>query len=50
MDLARPFTSMTIQFVDNWLQLNDEIKYQKLVLHCLRSLNSKVHLSDADNT
>ena len=50
MDLARPFTAMAIQFIDNWLELKDDVKYQKVVLSCLRSLNSKVHLSDASNT
>ena len=50
MDLARPFTSMTVQFIDNWLEVKDEVKYQKLLLSCLRSLNSKVHLSDPSNT
>lgn len=48
MDLARPFTPMTVQFIDNWLDVKDEVKFQKLVLSCLRSLNSKVHLSDAN--
>jgi hypothetical protein len=50
MDLARPFTAITIQFIDNWLELKDDVKYQKVLLSCLRSLNSKVHLSDANST
>ena len=50
MDLARPFTPIAIQFIDNWLELKDDVKYQKVVLSCLRSLNSKVHLSDPHNT
>lgn len=48
MDLARPFTPITIQFIDNWLEVKDDVKFQKLVLNCLRSLNSKVHLSDSN--
>ncbi len=50
MDLARPFTAIAIQFIDNWLELKDDVKYQKVLLSCLRSLNSKVHLSDANST
>lgn len=50
MDLGRPFTPMTIQFIDNWLEVRDDVKYQKLVLTCLRSLNSKVHISDPNST
>ena len=50
MDLARPFTAMTIQFIDNWLEIKDDVKYQKAVLSCLRSINSKVELSDANTT
>ena len=50
MDLGRPFTPITIQFIDNWLEVRDDVKYQKLVLTCLRSLNSKVHISDPNST
>ncbi len=46
MELARPFNTITVQFIDNWIELKDSVKYQKFVLSCLRSLNSKVHISD----
>ena len=48
MDISRPLTIMATQFIDNWLELKDDRRLQKLVLSCLRSLNSKVHLSDAN--
>lgn len=50
MDLARPFTPIAVQFLDNWIELRDNVKYQKFVLSCLRSINSKVQLSDPNTT
>lgn len=50
MDLARPFTSMAVQFIDNWIELKDDVKYQKIVLNSLRSINCKVKLSDPNST
>lgn len=41
---------MAVQFIDNWLLLKDDKKYERLVLSCLRSLNSKIHLSDPNLT
>jgi hypothetical protein len=41
---------MAVQFIDNWLQLKDDKKYEQIVLSCLRSINSKVHLSDPNVT
>lgn len=50
MDLARPFTAIAVQYIENWIELNDNIKYQKIVLSFLRSINSKVKLSDPSTT
>jgi len=41
---------MTITFIDNWLSLKDKEKYELAVVNCLRSLNSKLQLSDANST
>ena len=46
MELSRPFQSIAIQFIDNWIKIDDSKKMQRLVLSCIRSLNSKMHLSD----
>lgn len=50
MDLARPFTAMAVQFIDNWIDIKDEVKLQKYVLSCIRSLNSKIYISDPNKT
>lgn len=50
MELARPFTAMAVQFIDNWIDLKDEVKYQKFALSCIRSLNSKIQIADPNTT
>ncbi len=37
---------MAVAFIDNWLTLRDNKKYEEAVLACLRSLNSKIKISD----
>lgn len=34
-------TKLTVQFLDNWIELQDEAEFQDLVLLCLRSLNAR---------
>jgi len=34
-------TKLTVQFIDNWIELQDEAEFQDLVLMCLRSLNAR---------
>ncbi len=42
--------SISVAFIDNWLSLKDNKKYEDAVLSCLRSLNSKLRLSDPNAT
>lgn len=35
-------------FIDNWIELNDEIEFQELVLACLRSLYSKYYSKELE--
>lgn len=42
---------MACTFIDNWLSLKvNNKKYEEAVLQCLRSLNSKIHVSDPHST
>ena len=34
-------TKLAVQFLDNWIELQDEAEFQDLVLICLRSLNAR---------
>jgi len=34
-------TKLAVQFLDNWIDLQDEAEFQDLVLLCLRSLNAR---------
>lgn len=34
-------TKLAVQFLDNWIELQDEAEFQDLVLVCLRSLNAR---------
>ncbi|EGR27649.1 hypothetical protein IMG5_191880 [Ichthyophthirius multifiliis] len=41
LPFSKPLTELTKLFVDNWIDLNDELEFQELVLACLRSLYSR---------
>ena len=52
MDLCECLTPLTVQFIDNWLELKDEQEFEEIILACLRSLNSRfkaqqVNISEA---
>eukprot|EP01016_Furgasonia_blochmanni_P043713 TRINITY_DN5976_c0_g1_i4.p1 TRINITY_DN5976_c0_g1~~TRINITY_DN5976_c0_g1_i4.p1 ORF type:complete len:159 (-),score=51.02 TRINITY_DN5976_c0_g1_i4:94-570(-) len=42
MDFATPLNTLAAQFVDNWIELNDELEFQEMVLACLRALYARV--------
>jgi len=50
MNLAKPLTAIAVSFIDNWLTTNDQKDYQDYVLACLRSIKSKVDISNAGST
>lgn len=41
LPFAKPLSDLAKLFIDNWIELNDELEFQELVLACLRSLNSR---------
>jgi len=41
-EFKQVLTKLTVQFIDNWIELNDEAEFQELVLTCLRSLNARI--------
>ena len=50
MDFSRPLTDLAKLFIDNWIELNDELEFQDLVLACLRSLYSRLKAQDVTTT
>jgi len=43
LDLSKCLTDLAKLFIDNWIELHDEIEFEELVLACLRSLYSKYY-------
>lgn len=41
MEFCMPLSDLAKLFIDNWIELNDELEFQELVLCTLRSLYSR---------
>lgn len=50
LDLAKPLNPIAVSFIDNWLSSGDKSDYQEYVLACLRSIKSKVDISNPITT
>lgn len=42
MEFSKPLNDLAKLFMDNWIELNDELEFQELVLACLRALYSRL--------
>lgn len=42
LDFSQPLTQLAKLFIDNWIDLKDDLEFQDLILDCLRSLHSRV--------
>ncbi|CAG9329983.1 unnamed protein product [Blepharisma stoltei] len=43
-------TPVTVMFIENWVELKDDIVYQNLILQCLRSLNAVFKSNETGRT
>lgn len=50
MEFSKPLTDLAKLFLDNWIELNDELEFQELVLACLRSLFSRLKAQEVPKT
>jgi hypothetical protein len=41
MDVSKVLSKLAVQFLDNWVELQDESEFQELVLVCLRSIYAR---------
>ncbi|CAD8083757.1 unnamed protein product [Paramecium sonneborni] len=41
LEFAQPLNDLAKLFLDNWIEMNDELEFQELVLSCLRALFSR---------
>jgi hypothetical protein len=42
MEFSKPINDLAKLFLDNWIELNDELEFQELVLCALRGLYSRL--------
>ncbi|KAM3132373.1 hypothetical protein pb186bvf_015473 [Paramecium bursaria] len=42
MEFSKPLSDLAKLFMDNWIELNDELEFQELVLACMRALFSRL--------
>ena len=42
LELSAPLNDLAVFFIDNWLELRDDLEFQDLILAALRSLNSRL--------
>jgi len=50
LELRKPLTDLAVLFIDNWIELGDELEFQEIVLSCLRSLYSRCKSQDQSKT
>ncbi|EAS07781.2 hypothetical protein TTHERM_00525130 (macronuclear) [Tetrahymena thermophila SB210] len=50
LPFAKPLSDLAKLFIDNWIELNDELEFQELVLACLRSLHSRCIAQEVPKT
>ncbi|EGR31518.1 hypothetical protein IMG5_107370 [Ichthyophthirius multifiliis] len=50
LTFAKPLTDLAKLFIDNWIELKDELEFQELVLACLRSLYSRCQAQEVPKT
>ncbi|CAD8162623.1 unnamed protein product [Paramecium pentaurelia] len=50
LEFAQPLNDLAKLFLDNWIEMNDELEFQELVLNCLRALFSRFKAQLVPNT
>lgn len=50
MEFSKPLSDLAKLFLDNYIELNDELEFQELVLVCLRSLFSRLKAQEVPKT
>lgn len=42
LEFALPLSDLAKLFLDNWIEMNDELEFQELVLSCMRALYARL--------